>query len=40
MSYEQAAEAVGQAERDFLGPLSAAEAEQFKKTLRVLLGRV
>jgi DNA-binding MarR family transcriptional regulator len=37
---ERAAEAVGQAERDFLGPLSAAEAAQFKNTLRVLLGRV
>ena len=36
----RAAEAVGQAERDFLGPLSAAEAAQFKKTLRALLGRV
>ena len=33
----QAAEAVEQAERDFLGPLSAAEAAQFKKMLRVLL---
>jgi DNA-binding MarR family transcriptional regulator len=33
----QAAAAVEQAERDFLGPLSAAEAAQFKKTLRVLL---
>jgi len=31
---------VGQAERDFLAPLSAAEAAQFKKTLRALLGRV
>ena len=37
---QQAAEAVGQAERDFLAPLSAAEAAQFKKTLRALLGRV
>jgi DNA-binding MarR family transcriptional regulator len=37
---QQAAEAAGQAERDFLGPLSAAEAAQFKKTLRTLLGRV
>jgi DNA-binding MarR family transcriptional regulator len=36
----EAAEAVGQAELDFLGPLSAAEAAQFKKTLRALLGRV
>lgn len=33
----QAAEAVEQAERDFLDPLSAAEAAQFKKILRVLL---
>jgi DNA-binding MarR family transcriptional regulator len=33
----QAAKAVEQAERDFLGPLSAAETEQFKKILRVLL---
>src|SRR5580698_5830424 len=37
---QQADEAVGQAERDFLAPLSAAEAAQFKKTLRALLGRV
>ena len=37
---QQAAEAVGQAERDFLAPLSAADAAQFKKTLRALLGRV
>jgi DNA-binding MarR family transcriptional regulator len=37
---QQAAEAVGQAERDFLAPLSAVEAAQFKKTLRALLGRV
>lgn len=35
----QAAEAAEQAERDFLGPLSAAEAAQFKKMLRVLLER-
>ena len=34
---QQAAEAVGQAERDFLAPLSAAEAAQFKKILRVLV---
>jgi DNA-binding MarR family transcriptional regulator len=34
---QQAAEAVGQAERDFLGPLSAAEAAQFKKILHMLL---
>jgi DNA-binding MarR family transcriptional regulator len=33
----QAAKAVGQAERQFLDPLSAAEAAQFKKILRVLL---
>lgn len=33
----QAAEAVGRAERDFLGPLSAAEAAQFKQALRALL---
>ena len=37
---QQADEAVGQAEQDFLAPLSAAEAAQFKKTLRALLGRV
>jgi DNA-binding MarR family transcriptional regulator len=30
--------AVARAERDFLGPLSAAEAAQFKKILRALLG--
>jgi DNA-binding MarR family transcriptional regulator len=35
----QAAEAADAAERDFLGPLSAAEAAQFKKMLRVLLER-
>ena len=35
----QAAKAGEQAERDFLGPLSAAEAAQFKKMLRVLLER-
>ena len=34
---QQAAEAVERAERDFLGPLSAAETAQFKKILRVLL---
>ena len=33
----EAAGAVGQAERDFLAPLSAAEAAQFKKILRLLL---
>jgi DNA-binding MarR family transcriptional regulator len=33
----QAGQAVEQAERDFLAPLSAAEAAQFKKTLRALL---
>jgi len=33
-----AADAAGQAEREFLGPLSAAERAQFKKTLRALLG--
>ena len=33
----QAAEAVEQAERDFLAPLSAAETAQFKKILRMLL---
>ena len=37
---QQATAATGQAERDFLAPLSAAEAAQFKKTLRALLGRV
>ena len=36
----EAAESVGRAEREFLAPLSAAEAAQFKKTLRKLLGRV
>ena len=30
--------AVERAERDFLGALSAADAAQFKKTLRALLG--
>jgi DNA-binding MarR family transcriptional regulator len=35
----EAAEAVGRAERDFLAPLSTAEAAQFKQTLRALLGR-
>jgi DNA-binding MarR family transcriptional regulator len=34
---QQAAKAVGQAERDFLAPLSAAETAQFKKILRALL---
>jgi DNA-binding MarR family transcriptional regulator len=34
----RAAELVGQAERDFLGPLSAAEAAQFMRCLRALLG--
>jgi DNA-binding MarR family transcriptional regulator len=34
----QAAVAVELAERDFLGPLSAAEAAQFKRMLRALLG--
>ena len=34
----QAAGAVERAERDFLGPLSAAEAAQFKKILHALLG--
>jgi DNA-binding MarR family transcriptional regulator len=34
---QKAAEAAGQAEREFLGPLSAAEAAQFKKLLRALL---
>jgi DNA-binding MarR family transcriptional regulator len=34
----QAAGTVEQAERDFLGPLSAAEATQFKQMLRALLG--
>lgn len=33
----QAAAAVEQSERDFLAPLSAAEAAQFKKALRALL---
>jgi DNA-binding MarR family transcriptional regulator len=33
----RAAEAVEQAERDFLGPLSAAETVQLKRTLRALL---
>lgn len=33
----QAAEAVERAERTFLGPLSAAEAAQFKKALRALM---
>ena len=33
----QAAEAAERAERDFLGPLSDAEAAQFKKILRALL---
>ena len=33
----QAATAVERAERDFLGPLSAAEAAHFKKTLHMLL---
>jgi DNA-binding MarR family transcriptional regulator len=33
----RAAGVVGQAERDFLGPLSAVEATQFKKILRALL---
>jgi DNA-binding MarR family transcriptional regulator len=33
----QAAEAVEQAERNFLGPLSAAESAQFKRILRALL---
>jgi DNA-binding MarR family transcriptional regulator len=33
----QAARVVEQAERDFLAPLSAGEAAQFKKTLRALL---
>lgn len=33
----QAAEASEQAEREFLDPLSAADAAQFKKTLRALL---
>ena len=33
-----AADAVDRAERDFLLPLSAAEAAQFRKTLRALLG--
>jgi DNA-binding MarR family transcriptional regulator len=34
----RAAAAVERAERDFLGPLSAAEATQFKKILHALLG--
>lgn len=34
----RAADMVERAERDFLGPLSAAEAAQFKKFLRALLG--
>jgi DNA-binding MarR family transcriptional regulator len=34
----EAAAAVERAERDFLGPLPAAEAAQFKKALRALLG--
>jgi DNA-binding MarR family transcriptional regulator len=34
----RAAGAVERAERDFLGPLSAAERAQFKKMLRALLG--
>ena len=34
----RAAAVVGQTERDFLGPLSAAEAAQFKRSLRALLG--
>ena len=34
----RAADVVEQTERDFLGPLSAAEAAQFKKLLRALLG--
>lgn len=33
----RAAEAVEQAERDFLAPLSAAETAQFRRTLRMLL---
>jgi DNA-binding MarR family transcriptional regulator len=33
----QAAQASQQAEQSFLSPLSASEAEQFKKTLRALL---
>ena len=33
----RAADAVEQAERDFLGPLSAAETAQFKRILRLLL---
>jgi DNA-binding MarR family transcriptional regulator len=36
----RAAEAAGQAEREFLAPLSAAEAAQFKQTLRALVGRL
>jgi DNA-binding MarR family transcriptional regulator len=36
----EAAESVGQAEREFLAPLSATEAAHFKKTLSKLLGRV
>jgi DNA-binding MarR family transcriptional regulator len=34
----RAADAVERAERDFLGPLSAVEATQFKKNLHALLG--
>ena len=34
----RAADVVERTERDFLGPLSAAEAAQFKKLLRALLG--
>ena len=34
----RAADMVERAERDFLGPLSAAEAAQFKRILRALLG--
>lgn len=37
-SVRQAAGAVERAERDFLSPLSAAEATQFRKILRALLG--
>jgi DNA-binding MarR family transcriptional regulator len=37
-SVRQAAGAVERAERDFLRPLSAAEATQFRKILRALLG--
>ena len=35
----RAAEATDRAERDFLGPLSAAETEQFKEFLRALVDK-